>query len=80
MDGSSFSRALLFVVASAREAIEKHGAESVPFAAQEARLAILVEEVGEVAKAINEHDPGLRAELAQVAAVAFLWLAATEAS
>jgi NTP pyrophosphatase (non-canonical NTP hydrolase) len=38
-------------------------------------LAILVEEVGEVALAINEGDTSnLAEELAQVAAVATLWL------
>lgn len=39
------------------------------------RLAILVEEVGEVGKALNEHDRiELRKELIQVAAVAVRWL------
>jgi NTP pyrophosphatase (non-canonical NTP hydrolase) len=33
-------------------------------------LAILIEEVGEVAEAMNEGDPGLVDELIQVAAVA----------
>lgn len=35
---------------------------------------ILVEEVGEVSKAILESDPGLEDELIQVAAVAVAWL------
>ena len=39
-------------------------------------LGILVEEVGEVAKALNEDDPveHLREELVQVAAVATAWV------
>jgi NTP pyrophosphatase (non-canonical NTP hydrolase) len=42
-----------------------------------ARFAILLEEVGEVARALNEADidgPNLRAELLQVAAVAVAWV------
>jgi NTP pyrophosphatase (non-canonical NTP hydrolase) len=46
------------------------------------RLAILVEEVGEVAHALNERRVGnvedLRAELVQVAAVAFAWVEAID--
>lgn len=39
------------------------------------RMAILTEEVGEVAKAIIEVDPAnLREELVQVAAVAVRWI------
>lgn len=39
------------------------------------RLAILLEEAGEVAKAINEKKPEeIEAELVQVAAVAMRWL------
>ncbi len=41
------------------------------------KLAVLTEEVGEVAKALLEHDrEGLRDELVQVAAVAVAWLEA----
>lgn len=41
------------------------------------RMSILVEEVGEVAHAINEHDDAnLEEELIQVAAVAVAWLQA----
>lgn len=42
------------------------------------RLAILTEEVGEVARAINdeEGDRGIKRELIQVAAVAVAWLEA----
>ena len=40
-------------------------------------MAILTEEVGEVARAALEHDTdGLRLELVQVAAVAVAWLEA----
>lgn len=46
-----------------------------PLFPKEDRLAILIEEVGEVGKAINEHDRiELRKELIQVAAVAVRWL------
>ena len=43
-----------------------------------AKLAILMEEVGEVARAINDRQSRdeLRAELVQVAAVAVAWLEA----
>jgi hypothetical protein len=43
------------------------------------RLAVLVEEVGEVARAVMEHDAGqVHTELVQVAAVAVAWLEAFE--
>jgi NTP pyrophosphatase (non-canonical NTP hydrolase) len=43
----------------------------------EKKLTILMEEVGEVARAILERDPyNLREELVQVAAVAIAWLQA----
>lgn len=39
------------------------------------RMSVLTEEVGEVARAINEHDAkNLREELIQVAAVAVRWI------
>ena len=42
-------------------------------------LAVLVEEVGEVARAILERDPdNLHEELVQIAAVAVAWLEAKE--
>lgn len=45
------------------------------------KLAVLTEEVGEVARAYLEHDPAqLRAELIQVAAVAVAWLEALAAT
>lgn len=37
------------------------------------RLAALMEEVGEVARAIHDSDPNLRNELIQVAGVAAAW-------
>ena len=41
------------------------------------KIAVLTEEVGEVARAALEHDTdGLRLELVQVAAVAVAWLEA----
>ena len=41
------------------------------------KVAVLTEEVGEVARAALEHDTdGLRLELVQVAAVAVAWLEA----
>lgn len=62
---------------------DKHGEWSVasPFISDGDRLAILIEEVGEVGKAMQEHDPhsdSLRAELVQVAAVCVAWLEAME--
>lgn len=68
-------------------AIQKHGRENTPASDAKSRgfkLAVLMEEVGEVAKAINEFEMGviskeqflaeLRKELSQVAAAAGLWL------
>lgn len=42
------------------------------------RYVVLGEEFGEVAKAMLENDPGLRAELIQVAAVAVTWVEALD--
>jgi hypothetical protein len=43
--------------------------------AEPVKVAVLLEEVGEVARAVLEGDPqNLRAELVQVAAVAVAWL------
>lgn len=46
----------------------------------ELKVAVLVEEVGEVARAVLEHEPAdrLRDELVQVAAVAVAWLEALQ--
>jgi Lar family restriction alleviation protein len=45
------------------------------------KFTVLVEEVGEVARARLEHDrPGLRHELVQVAAVAVAWIEALDAT
>ena len=40
------------------------------------KVAVLTEEVGEVARAVLERSPSLRDELVQVAAVAVAWLEA----
>jgi NTP pyrophosphatase (non-canonical NTP hydrolase) len=52
------------------------GGESVATISDDRRLRVLVEEVGEVARALEEGDSQLRAELVQVAAVAVAWLEA----
>jgi NTP pyrophosphatase (non-canonical NTP hydrolase) len=46
--------------------------------APEKKLAVLVEEVGEVASALQPDGGNLREELVQVAAVALAWLEALE--
>lgn len=73
------------VAAERARAHAKHGAKSMESAAWDdmKRLRILIEEVGEVARAFNEWDLGLasraetradvRAELIQVAAMAGAW-------
>lgn len=65
--------------------VEKHGLLSVssPAVTDAERLAILVEEVGEVARAMtydNGNEDELIAELVQVAAVAVGWVASRAAS
>lgn len=58
----------------------KWGRDSIIHRTAEAGYRVLGEEVGEVAKAINERDRnGLRRELIQVAAVAVAILEALEA-
>jgi NTP pyrophosphatase (non-canonical NTP hydrolase) len=58
---------------------------SIPFTCADAvpmslKLAVLVEEVGEIAKAIQERDwANLREELTQTAAVCTAWLQALDA-
>lgn len=67
-------------------AIQKHGREQTPLSDSVSRphkLAILMEEVGEVAKIINEFNLGnlspqlfiaeLKKEIVQVSAVAAMW-------
>ena len=59
------------------------GGESVATISDDRRLRVLVEEVGEVARALDWHqdleeDGQLRAELVQVAAVAVAWLEALD--
>lgn len=59
-------------------AIQKHGHLNTPINSKSdalVNLSILLEEVGEVAHALNEKDPeNLKEELAQVAAVCAMWL------
>ena len=58
----------------------KWGLDSIVRRNAETGLRVLVEEVGEVAKAINErHGPDCRAELVQVAAVAVAMIEALDA-
>lgn len=58
----------------------KHGEGSMRRCADNLRLAIVTEEVGEVARAIIEGDAeNLREELVQVAACAVAWLEAIDA-
>jgi NTP pyrophosphatase (non-canonical NTP hydrolase) len=52
------------------------GGESVATISDDRRLRVLVEEVGEVARALEEDDSQLPVELVQVAAVAVAWLEA----
>ena len=56
------------------------GGESVATISDDRRLRVLVEEIGEVARALEEDDSQLRAELVQVAAVAVAWLEALDAA
>jgi NTP pyrophosphatase (non-canonical NTP hydrolase) len=78
---------LRLLVDERRRAHAKHGTKSMESldAFAERRLRIFVEEVGEVAAVLNDHDLGLlneqtaranlREELLQVAAVTLTWLA-----
>lgn len=50
--------------------------ESMATISDDRRLRVLVEEIGEVARALEEDDSQLRVELVQVAAVAVAWLEA----
>lgn len=65
-------------------AILKHGWEQTPLNSEmfdEAKLVILIEEIGEVARAMTYDEgtaEGLRNELLQVATMAFLWYASLE--
>lgn len=59
---------------------KKHGEGSMRRCTDNIRLAIVTEEVGEVARAIIEGDgENLREELVQVAACAVAWLEAIDA-
>lgn len=84
----STHRLALEVAAGRRKAHAKHGDTSIEGSGNDFEfLAILTEEVGEVAEALNDHrhDPAyplltnLRAELVDVATVAVAWAAAIDA-
>lgn len=70
------------IAAERRRQVEKWGAYHDP--GDGVLLAVLVEEVGEVGKALNEHWPApmrdheIEAELVQVAAVCVSWLETIE--
>lgn len=73
------------VLEEAERAHKKHGVNSMfhPNQSHERRFAILAEEVGEVARELNEWSitgtldgPKLCSELVQVAAMAMTWLEA----
>ena len=77
------------VTAEAVRADEKHGSNSMyyRYATDDRRLTILTEEVGEVAREINEktldrnrvdYKVNLRSELVQVAAMAVTWIQALD--
>lgn len=79
----------LSVAEEVERAHKKHGSNSMfhPSQSHERRLAILTEEVGEVARELNEqaitgtlNEPKLCAELMQVAAMAMTWLEAIYAA
>ena len=54
---------------------------SSPHVTDLTKMAVLTEEVGEVARALLDgHDDGMRDELVQVAAVAVAWLESLEAA
>lgn len=65
--------ALEAIAAERLRQIEKWGPGPIP---EGRELSVLTEEVGEVARAINDHEPldQLRDELVQVAAVCVRWL------
>lgn len=77
------AKILAAVLAEVEYAVSKHGELNTPLNSEYPKplrnLSILVEEVGEVSRALNDDDPeNLKDELAQVAAVAMMWLQAIE--
>lgn len=79
VDRDLFNECLQIVECETLRAHEKHGPESMisPDVDPGMRLAILVEEVGEVARALTYDEAdlaNLREELVQVAAMATSWL------
>jgi hypothetical protein len=75
-------RVLDDVRAEADASHARHGAGSLYWATcpNDRRLAVLAEELGEVARALNDASPAfrLRAELVQVAAVALTFIQAVD--
>lgn len=69
---------LAAIQAEATRACVKHGHDNTPIGSKltrEQKLVVLVEEVGEVARALtyDQDDSGLVGELIQVAAMAAMW-------
>lgn len=79
---AEITAAFLDVQAEIARAVEKHGYARTPLSRDPAdagkKLAVLIEEVGEVAHALNydsANQDNLKAELVQVAAMALAWRA-----
>ena len=73
---SAFEIAVDFGVGRARD---KHGAVATAHLTDHERLAVLTEEVGEIARALQDGDErGLREELIDAAAVIRMWWEATQ--
>ena len=72
---------LAAVEAAMAHADDKHGAASMgrPFLPPHARVSVLTEELGEVARAVLDQDTdGLRRELERLAGCALGWLGVLE--
>ena len=81
VDDGTFAKALLLVAQERRAQREKWGKKAMavsgrPLTEPKHALAVLLEEVGEVARTLLDHegDERLLAELVQVAAVASVWV------
>lgn len=86
LDETILVKLMADTVTEMRRAYEKHGPQSMLSTGRDRspgeKLAILVEEVGEVARAMtydNGSAQNLREELQQVAAMALSWLHSIEA-
>lgn len=83
MTGTNMPAALAAASNAIAHARAKHGDRCIEHLDQWQRLAVITEEVGEVARAVlklppfcdDEQRANLCAELAQVAACALMWLA-----